>query len=91
MNNAFAHEQAARFAERVRREAATTPERIDRAYRLALGRPARADEIADGAEYLARCSEALVSAAAAGGEVPRAAWASYLRVLLSSNEFVFLD
>jgi hypothetical protein len=46
LNGAFAHEQAQRFADRLMAEADTAPARIDRAFRLALARPPRPDEVA---------------------------------------------
>src|SRR5437868_7019081 len=91
MNDPFAHEQAAAWATRL---AAVSPDdaaRIDRAYREAFGRPARPKEIALGEQYLAACQAALAETEVPAADRPRAAWASYARVLMSSNEFVFVD
>jgi hypothetical protein len=90
MNSPFAHAQSARFAGRLLAAPGTTEQRIDLAHRLALGRPASHEETEAGAAYLRQCEEKLGGAAAP--EARRLdAWASYLRVLYSSNEFVFVD
>ncbi len=91
MNSSFAHEQAERFAERIRGEARTVPDRIDRAYRVALGRPVRDEELSLAAEYIERCGAELAAGGKEARDVERLAWASFLRVLLSSNEFAVLD
>ena len=78
LNNPFVLDQAKAFAERTRREAGTTEARIDRAYRLAYGRPATAEEVAVG--------RGIVGA----GDDP-ATWAAYAQVLLCGNEFLFVD
>jgi hypothetical protein len=83
MNSKFAHRQAQLLAERVVRERAEPAARVRRAFELAVGRPATEAEVAEAVEYV----EGLK--ASAGGEP--AAWASYLRVVLSSNEFVFVE
>ncbi len=78
LNNPFVLDQARAFAERVRREAATTEARIDRAYRLAYGRPATREEIGVG--------RGIVWA----GDDP-SAWTAYAHVLVCGNEFLFFD
>jgi hypothetical protein len=77
MNSPFLHEQAERFGARVRREAEDTASRIDLAHRRAFGRPARPGEIAR--------DEAFLRGRGAEG------WTSYAKVLLSSNEFLYVD
>jgi hypothetical protein len=91
MNSPFAHAQAGRFAERVLRCDGPTARRIDLAYRLALGRPASSEEVDAGEEFLRRCAERLSGTGVPPGGRERAAWASYLRVMFSSNEFAFVD
>jgi hypothetical protein len=85
MNNAFVHEQARAFAERLAREAADEGARIERAYRLAFGRPPAGEERAAAARHL---SEAR---AIAGGGAEGPAWESLARVLFLSNEFIYVD
>ncbi len=78
LNNPFVLEQARAFADRVRREAPTTGARIDRAYRLAYGRPATGEEAAVGSGVV-------------GGSEDPATWTAYAHILLCGNEFLFVD
>ena len=89
LNSEFAHQQAKRLAERVAREAGGTKERLTKPFLLALGRPPTDEEVREAEEYLKTVEGPLESAGV--GEHEMAAWASYLRVLLSSSEFVFVD
>lgn len=91
MNDPFAHQQADRFAARIAAEFGDEAKQIDYACRLAFGRPATREEIQTGRAYLAECRDALSETDVPTDAQPRAALASFCRVLLSSNEFVFLD
>ena len=83
MNNAFVTEQSEKLAARVRSDRADLEGRVERAHALAFGRLPTSEERRRAEAFLGR------AAAAAGAEGP--AWASYARVLLSSNEFIFTD
>ena len=89
LNSDFAHRQAKALAERLAKEGGDTKARLDKAFRLALGRPPTQEELNEAVEFLGSVEKPLKSAGA--GEREKAAWASYLRVLLSSSEFVFVD
>jgi len=91
LNDEFAHEQASRFAARLEREGGLPEQRLDRAFRLVFGRPPTENELQEAIDYLNRLKAALVATAMTEGQRGRKAWASYLRVLLSSNEFVFVE
>jgi hypothetical protein len=91
MNDAFIHQQADRLADRLLASPGTTGERIDLAFRLAFGRPATMDERGDGAKYLAEAEHRFAAARVPEENLPRAVWASYGRVIFSSNEFIYLD
>ena len=78
LNNPFVLDQAKAFADRVRREEGTTATRIDRAYRLACGRPATAEEVEVGRGIVGT------------GDDPRG-WAFYAQAILCANEFIFVD
>jgi hypothetical protein len=91
MNDPFVHAQADRFATRVILASPSLPERIDYACRLAYGRAASPREVSEAAAYIAQLSGELEEANAPEDGRLRAAFASYLRVLLSSNEFLYLD
>jgi hypothetical protein len=56
MNSAFAHAQAAQFAERVRQTATDNESSVQTAWRLALGRPPSDGERATALDYLGRNS-----------------------------------
>ena len=90
MNSKFIHDQAKMIAERLLVEAKDIPSRVDRAYRTIFGRPADADETARAMEFLQAAGKQL---AQAGDKTQRRrlAWAAYLRSMISSNEFMFID
>jgi hypothetical protein len=91
MNDPFAHEQAAAWAGRLAAESVDDAARIDRAYREAFARPATRQEVALGEQFLDACRSALAEAGVPEAGRAKAAWPSYARVLMSSNEFVFVD
>jgi hypothetical protein len=76
-NGSFVSEEAGHFADRVRKEAGTeNTKQIGRAFDIALSRPPSADE-------LARLKK-LADSNTAG-------LAAVCRVLLNSNEFIYVD
>jgi hypothetical protein len=89
LNSEFAHKQAKALAERLSREALTPEARVAQAFLLVLGRPPTVDERREAKEYVSGVEGPLEQAGVAERE--KSAWASYLRVLLSSSEFVFVD
>ena len=91
MNDKFVHTQAAAFASRLLAAPGHDRGRIDLACQIALGRPARLEEVREALAYLAR-GEARLAAPDSTPEARRlAAWSSYARALLGSNEFLFVD
>jgi hypothetical protein len=91
MNDPFVHEQAEKFAARLLASAPDDAARTRLGYRLALGRPPTDEEAARGTQYLAQVREALKESGTAAGDVDRAGLASVARVLMASNEFVYVD
>ena len=91
MNDKLAHEAADKLAVRVAMAFNEDAKRIDYACRLCFGRPASEDEVAMGTQYLQSCRERLNSASIPWDQQGRAALASYMRVLMSSNEFLYVD
>ena len=91
MNDPFAHEQADALAVRVGLAYREDPDRIDYAYKLVFGRPATKEEIRLGEDYLSRCRGAMKETAMPFDQQARATLSSYTRVLLSSNEFMYVD
>jgi hypothetical protein len=91
MNDIFVHQQAERFAERLIAAGGNTGERIGFAYQAAFGRAATPAELREGAEYLAAIEPKFAAAKVPAEKLPRAAWASYCRVIYGSNEFIYVD
>jgi len=87
MNNDFVYEQAGKLAERVFSQP-NDEARIAEAYRLLYGRVPTKQEVDLGLHFLQTTPER------AGNTVkgePITAWREYARVLLSANEFEFVD
>jgi hypothetical protein len=91
MNDPFVHAQADEFAVRVALAFDSLPRKIDYAYRLALGRPATPMEIRQAQLYLEKVRLDLAEAKVEDEQLNRKALGSFLRVLLSSNEFLYVD
>jgi hypothetical protein len=85
INGEFFHAQAAKLAERVVAEAGDSPrEQVAAAVRIALGRKATYNEIADGMELMKRLIEE-------HGQEPREALSYWCLTVLNLNEYLFLD
>jgi hypothetical protein len=91
MNNPFVTEQAAAFARRVTVEAPDPDRWVERAVRLAWGRPATSAERERAVCYLDACRARLAEAGVSAERRDLEARTSYARVLFCSNEFVYLD
>jgi hypothetical protein len=87
MNNDFVYGQAGKLAERVLPQADDTA-RIAQAYRLVFGRAPTRQELEAGLHFLQSTPEKLGNTV--NGQ-PVTAWREYTRVLLSANEFEFID
>ena len=87
MNNPFVYKQAGVLAERVH-SAPTEKERIIKLYEYVFQRKPSDEEIDLGLKFLSTTPEKAGYAVA--GE-PITAWRQYARIMLSSNEFQFLD
>ena len=87
MNSSFIFKQAELLARRVYDEG-TDEARIRKAYRLLYGRVPTPAEANAGQDFLKKNPET------PGGEIagqPTTAWKEYMRVLLSSNEFEYVN
>ncbi len=91
MNDPFTHARATDFAARLLRERAADRDRIDLAHQLAFGRSASADEVRQALEYLKRAESPARAIEESEDDWRVQVWASYVRALLGSNEFLFVD
>jgi hypothetical protein len=91
MNSPFMHEQSDRFAARAWKAGGTPRARIDRVFRLAYGRAPRLEEIREAEDYLQRTRLELQASGVPADQLDQKTLASYLRVVMSSNEFLYVD
>ena len=91
MNSPFVHEQANCLAGKLIAAQPETQKRIDLAYELVLGRLALPEEVRRVEAYLQQTEEKLKATGVPQDEHLQKAWASYAWVLLSSNEFIFVE
>jgi uncharacterized protein DUF1553/uncharacterized protein DUF1549/cytochrome c len=95
MNSPFMHEQSDRFAARVCKAYDTPGRRIDYVFRLAYGRAPGLQEMREAHDYFQRTRLELKAASAQIDQpidqLDQKALASYLRVVMSSNEFLYVD
>ena len=61
------------------------------AYRLIYGRTPTLEEVKDARQFLTAARGSLKETPVVADKRNREAWASFMRVLLSSNEFLFID
>ena len=91
INDPFVHEQAHHLAERLQRAEMQEDRRLDLAYQLLFGRPAQPSEVREGERYLKDFQDRLRTLDAPAEQPANLAWPSFLRGLLASNEFIFID
>jgi len=91
MNNPFVHQQADYLAVRVGMAYEALPQRINYAFILAYGRPAKPAEIREASAHIQQVRKELQTVNTPEDQLTRAALASYLRVLLASDEFLYVD
>jgi hypothetical protein len=91
MNNPFVLAQAAAFAGRLIACSNEPCARIRLAYESAWGRPPETAEIERVLEFLRAYRAALAESGASLESREREAWASLAKVLLTANEFLYID
>ena len=91
MNNPFVHEQSTALAERILNSGSEDSGRIRYAVELVWSRPALSGEVESAHRYLDRFAVEAERAGLSAEQSRWEAWASYARVLLSANEFFFVD
>ncbi len=91
LNSDFTHDQAHKLAARAESAGDGDAPRIDMVYRIVLGRSASPEEQTAVGQYLARVTIALQEAGSPSESLRRDAFASFCRMLYSSNEFLFVE
>ena len=91
MNNPFVDEQARALARRVMRERPLSSERIRRIHELAWGRSPTMDELKKCEQWLVEAGSLARDAGIPKGRCDEEAWTVLARVMLTSNEFFYVD
>lgn len=91
LNGTLAHEESAKFAQRIASAASDDQGRINWAYRTAYTRDPTSDELAECATFLSTYRERLASVKVPAGEIEQRTWSALSRALLGANEFVYID
>jgi hypothetical protein len=91
MNDAFLHDQAQGFAARLMSERSDDSGRLKRAYELAVGRPASADEQAEAMGFLERARASLRAGGVAADQLTQEAWKSFVRALFLTHELIYVE
>jgi hypothetical protein len=91
MNDPLTHTVAAKFAQRVFGEAKDETARLSLAYQLTLSRAPTVEEFQECAVFLQKYRARLTALKTPANQVELQAWSAFARVLISGNEFVFVD
>ena len=91
LNNPFVHEQSQRLARHLIASASEPAARLRLAYLRSLGRAPTESECAQVRAFLARYEQGLAAEGVPAARRPEEAWAGLARVLLASNEFLYVD
>lgn len=91
MNGPFLQETSAAFAQRLQNFASEPEPRIRHAYEVTLSRPPEADELQDCLQFVQQLQDELTAAGQPATAAEQTAWTGLARVLLSSNEFLYID
>ena len=91
MNDPLAHAESAKLATRAITLTSDEPARIAAVYEIAWNRPPTSDEQQECADFLKQYREQLAALKTPPDQAELKAWSALSRVLLSSNEFVFVD
>ncbi len=91
MNSEFVHERSKHFADSVIAAAPDDGRRLKLAFESAFARPPTHEEARQALEYFRLSRQKLEAAGVTTGQLTREAWASFLRGVLASNEFIYID
>lgn len=91
LNDPFVHQQAKGLTARLLSDRADDAGRIERAYQLALGRPASAEEQSAAKDYLRQVQTKLQAAGVPIDQLMAQTWQSFVRALFLTNEFIYVE
>jgi len=91
MNSDFIRDTAAAFARRARRDAPDVRARIHQMEELAYCRAPTQDETARAEDYLTQYRNLALTTGLSPARADTEAWLSYARVILTANEFFYVD
>ena len=86
MNSEFVARRAAHLAVDLLDDDSTASDKIERAYLIILNRPPEADEVDAGLTYIDNVRKKFSEASS-----DQDAWGSFCRILLASNDFIYVD
>jgi cytochrome c553 len=90
-NNRFVMEQADALAERLIQASPDSQKRVEWASLLCWSRRPTLEEFERTTTFIAHAEQMLTAAGAPAERIEREAWSSYARVLLASNEFLYVE
>jgi hypothetical protein len=91
MNDAFLHEEAERLAVRIYLSKDSDDGRLGHAWRVLYGRAPGASELLAAKEHLAKARRSVAASNPEADQLTKQSWASLMRVLLASDEFLYVD
>ncbi len=91
MNSPFIRDSAAGLARRLMSASTAASDRITLGYELAWGRPPTRPELDRALRFVHQATEALAAAGTPAETTDREAWASLAKILLTANEFLYVD
>jgi hypothetical protein len=91
MNNPFVQDQAAGLARRLIAASSDPARRIEMAYRLAWSRPPTPDDRRRAQDFLRTAHTVLAGSGDSAASREREAWTSVAKVMLTANEFLYID
>jgi hypothetical protein len=91
MNNPFVQEQAAGLVRRLIAASPDPAQRIEMAYRLAWSRPPTTDDCSRAQEFVKAAQLSLAKSGEPTAFCEHEAWASGAKVMITANEFLYID
>ncbi len=91
MNSEFIHQRSERIAQRLLISAPSLSDRVSWVYQTIFGRMPSGDEVDRADAFLEIARKQIAETDVSDNKLAKQAWSAYLRSMLSSNEFVFVD